>query len=225
MTCSAIMFGSIGTLAETSELQRQAFNAAFAAFDLDWVWEPDTYYRLLERPGGRERIARYAEAAGDVVDPVAVHALKQEVFARLVDHRGLEPRPGVVELISAARQADVPVAFVTTTTRTQVGLILDGLAPHLSREDFAWIGDASSVAWAKPAPDIWHAALAALDVAPDTALAIEDTPESASSAVAAGLEVVGFPGRAAEGRAFPEGVRRVARLTPALLEAQRVAAE
>ncbi|MEC7496587.1 MAG: haloacid dehalogenase, partial [Pseudomonadota bacterium] len=34
----ALIFGSIGVLVETSELQRQAYNAAFAAHRLDWHW-------------------------------------------------------------------------------------------------------------------------------------------------------------------------------------------
>ena len=35
---SAILFGSISTIADTSELQRQAFNQAFKAHGLDWDW-------------------------------------------------------------------------------------------------------------------------------------------------------------------------------------------
>jgi hypothetical protein len=34
---SAILFGSISTLADTSELQRRAFNEAFSAHGLDWT--------------------------------------------------------------------------------------------------------------------------------------------------------------------------------------------
>ena len=37
----AILFGSIGTLVETSELQRTAFNQAFSEAGLDWTWNPD----------------------------------------------------------------------------------------------------------------------------------------------------------------------------------------
>lgn len=218
MTHTAILFGSIGTLAETSELQRRAYNATFAAHDLDWVWEPARYYRMLETPGGRARVARYAQDAGDVVDADAIHETKQQVFAALVDRMGLEPRPGVGTLIDAARQSEIPVAFCTTTTPAQVGLILDGLAPRITRADFAWIGDATRVARAKPAPEVYEAALAALGVAPQGALAIEDTPENAEAALAAGLEVVGFPGRAAQGRAFPKGVMVVDRLGASLLQ-------
>tara|TARA_B110000503_G_scaffold47893_1_gene77939 strand:+ start:1294 stop:1407 length:114 start_codon:yes stop_codon:yes gene_type:complete len=36
MTVKAVFFGSIGTLVETSDLQRRAFNQAFAEAGLDW---------------------------------------------------------------------------------------------------------------------------------------------------------------------------------------------
>ena len=34
----AILFGSIGTIVETSELQRKSFNQAFSEAGLDWNW-------------------------------------------------------------------------------------------------------------------------------------------------------------------------------------------
>ncbi|MDB2407292.1 HAD-IA family hydrolase [Jannaschia sp.] len=226
MTHTALLFGAIGTLAETSELQRRAYNAAFAAHDVDWVWEKARYGRMLTQPGGRARLAAYAADAGDRVDVDAIHDTKQRVFASLVDRTGLEPRAGVIETMDAARQRAIPIAFCTTTTPAEVGLILDGLAPHATRGDFDWIGDRSMVAHAKPSPDIYRAALDALGVAASGALAIEDTPESAEAALAAGLTVVGFPGRAAEGRAFPDGVMVIDRLGAHILtEDLRLAAE
>ncbi|MFT7179418.1 MAG: phosphoglycolate phosphatase-like HAD superfamily hydrolase, partial [Oceanospirillaceae bacterium] len=41
MTTKAILFGSIGTLVETSELQRRAFNQAFSEAGLDWNWSEE----------------------------------------------------------------------------------------------------------------------------------------------------------------------------------------
>jgi beta-phosphoglucomutase-like phosphatase (HAD superfamily) len=43
----AVIFGAIGTIAETSDLQRQAFNAAFKAAGLDWNWNAEVYRDLL----------------------------------------------------------------------------------------------------------------------------------------------------------------------------------
>ena len=43
----AILFGSIGTLIETSDLQREAFNEAFKEAGLDWYWDHEDYTKLL----------------------------------------------------------------------------------------------------------------------------------------------------------------------------------
>ena len=53
----ALFFGSIGVLAETSELQRQAYNTAFKINDLKWHWNVGTYCGLLQESGGQNRLA------------------------------------------------------------------------------------------------------------------------------------------------------------------------
>ena len=42
---AAILFGSISSIASTSELQRQAFNDAFTQHGLSWQWDQDEYPR------------------------------------------------------------------------------------------------------------------------------------------------------------------------------------
>nr|WP_272945758.1 HAD family hydrolase [Pseudooceanicola atlanticus] len=49
----ALIFDVDGTLAETEEAHRAAFNRAFAAQGLDWHWNQATYGRLLAVTGGR----------------------------------------------------------------------------------------------------------------------------------------------------------------------------
>ena len=57
----AILFGSIGTLIETSDLQREAFNQAFKEAGLDWYWDQEDYTKLLKKSGGTKRIEDFAE--------------------------------------------------------------------------------------------------------------------------------------------------------------------
>ncbi len=52
----ALLFDVDGTLAETEELHRRAFNATFAAAGLPWHWSPTRYAELLTVAGGRERL-------------------------------------------------------------------------------------------------------------------------------------------------------------------------
>ena len=57
MSLEALIFDVDGTLADTEEAHRQAFNQAFCAFGLDWNWTPSLYRELLQVTGGKERIA------------------------------------------------------------------------------------------------------------------------------------------------------------------------
>ena len=59
MPLQGLIFDVDGTLAETEEVHRQAFNEAFAAFGLSWKWERPLYKELLQVSGGKERILHY----------------------------------------------------------------------------------------------------------------------------------------------------------------------
>lgn len=54
----ALIFDVDGTLAETEELRRRAFNETFAALGLPWNWTREEYRGPLRTTGGKERIAR-----------------------------------------------------------------------------------------------------------------------------------------------------------------------
>src|SRR5512134_1980259 len=56
---AALIFDLDGTLADTEETHRQAFNAAFIEFALWWDWSPPLYASLLRISGGKERLRHY----------------------------------------------------------------------------------------------------------------------------------------------------------------------
>ena len=59
LSFEALIFDVDGTLAETEETRRQAFNEAFRACGLDWSWSPELYAELLQVIGGKQRIDAY----------------------------------------------------------------------------------------------------------------------------------------------------------------------
>ncbi|MCA1908909.1 MAG: HAD hydrolase-like protein, partial [Magnetospirillum sp.] len=61
MNKQALIFDVDGTLAETEEAHRLAFNQTFAEFGLDWVWDQTLYGKLLKVSGGKERIRAYVQ--------------------------------------------------------------------------------------------------------------------------------------------------------------------
>ncbi|MEM7784897.1 MAG: HAD family hydrolase, partial [Planctomycetota bacterium] len=120
----AILFGSIGVITETSELQRESFNDAFAANGLNWHWEQDEYASMLEQSGGYNRIQRYANQVEAEVNSLALHQSKSKFFQTKLATETLLPRPGVVETILAAKKNGYQVALVTTTSAKNIGELL-----------------------------------------------------------------------------------------------------
>ena len=56
----SILLGSIGVLVESSEIQRRAFNEAFKEFGLNWYWNIANYTKMLQLPGGLNRLVEYS---------------------------------------------------------------------------------------------------------------------------------------------------------------------
>ena len=54
-----LIFDFDGTLAETEEAHRNAFNKAFDSNKLNWYWDQHIYKKLLQIAGGKERIEFY----------------------------------------------------------------------------------------------------------------------------------------------------------------------
>lgn len=194
MKLQALIFDVDGTLAETErDGHRPAFNAAFLELGLAWNWDVALYGELLAVAGGRERIRHYAQThdparvahAGFDALVLALHAAKTRRYLALVDR--LQLRPGVRELIKAARSAGLRLAIATTTTPDNVYALL---ASHLGADALAWfevIAAGDMVARKKPAPDIYQYCLEQLDLPAASCLAVEDSAIGLAAARAAGI--------------------------------------
>ncbi|MGT2427380.1 HAD family hydrolase [Amnibacterium kyonggiense] len=198
----ALLFGSISSVADTSELQRRAFNDAFAQHGLDWTWDRDEYRSRLGKAGGRDRVAAYAKERGQEVDADAVHATKSALFQQLLTIEPVSARPGVVDSIRAAKEAGFKVGLVTTTSRRNVEGLLDALAPTVSRDDFDVVIDREQVSAPKPDAEAYRTALERIGEQATNAVAVEDNPDGAGSARAAGVAVIAFPNENTAGAEF-----------------------
>ena len=205
MTLSAIIFGSIGVLTETSELQRAAFNAAFAEAGLDWHWSASDYTRLVAdgATGGHDRINSHAASKGLAnVDVPTVHRRKSEIFQAMMEAGGIAPNAGVVDLIDEARAAGIAVAMASSTSANNIAAMFAATAPRLTVDMFDFVTCADTVTHGKPSPDVYLAVLERLGVAAEAAIAIEDTRQSAVSPAAAGILTVIVPGAIAQAQDF-----------------------
>jgi HAD superfamily hydrolase (TIGR01509 family) len=199
MIFEAVVFDVDGTLAETEEIHRQAFNEAFAAVGLPWVWDEALYEALLKVTGGKERILHYAARHRpeelDAIRPRVpeIHRVKTERYGALVDAGALGLRPGVARLVAEASAAGLKLAIATTTTRANVAALLGRALPLSGRRLFAVIAAGDEVAAKKPAPDVYALAVERLGLRAEACLAIEDSYNGVASARAAGLSVIATP--------------------------------
>ena len=97
-------------------------------------------------------------------------------------------RPGARELLAAAGRAGLPCALVTASWRTLVDAVLDALP----QGTFSAVVTGDEVARGKPDPEPYATAARALGVDPARCLALEDSPNGLSSALAAGVPTVGI---------------------------------
>ncbi len=195
MPLEALIFDVDGTLAETEEVHRQAFNASFARAGLGWHWDQALYAKLLEVTGGKERIRHYIEAHGGIpaLDLAAVarlHADKTADYTALVASGAVALRPGVLRLLDEARAAGLTLAIATTTSPANVEALLRATIGPDGPARFAVVAAGDCVPAKKPAPDIYRFALAHLKLPPNACIAFEDTPNGLRSARDAGIATV-----------------------------------
>jgi HAD superfamily hydrolase (TIGR01509 family) len=220
MILRALIFDVDGTLADTEEVHRRSFNTAFQRAGLDWAWSRETYRELLKVNGGKERIASHIdslmlrEGARKVLHGriAEIHADKTRIYSGVVAAGRVPLRDGVARLLNEARDAGCQLAIASTTTAANVDALLQATLGPRGLEMFDVIACGDLVGAKKPAPDIYQLALSTLGVAPEEAIAFEDSVNGLHAAVGAGLWTVLTPTYWSEGGDFSEAALVLPRL-------------
>jgi HAD superfamily hydrolase (TIGR01509 family) len=208
-----VCFDLDGTLVDTERLQWQAYRRVLAGYGADV--DLDEYRRhFVVAAGGAEWACRRWTLP---VDAATLRQRKAAVYRELIA-AGAPAMPGARACLERLH-GRWPLAVVTNSTRAEAAVLLGtlDLDPLLdaviAREDHAT---------AKPAPDAYLAAAAALRRPPAECVAVEDTPRGVRAARAAGLRVVAVPSDLTADQDFTDATCRVDgldALTPALLRA------
>ncbi len=201
MSPRALIFDVDGTLADTEELHRRAFNEAFMLHGLDWNWSQELYAQLLRTAGGKERIAAFIDTLElsplrrrQLLEQVpAIHGTKTALYTRLIDNGAAPLRDGVTRLLEEAHRDGVPLAIATTTTFANIEALLTASLGPDALQRFAAIGSAESVPRKKPAPDVYLHVLQALSLPAEDCVAFEDSANGLNAAKAAGVFTVVTP--------------------------------
>ena len=165
---------------------------------LSWKETYESYGVALPMPawlnsiGGVDLFDPYktlVDLVGRPLDVAQVKAQRSQRNDELVKQQTI--RPGVLDYFREARQLGLKTAVASSSPHSWVDTWLAWL--EIS-DCFDWVScrdDVGNVG--KPAPDVYLAALAALDVAADEALTFEDSPNGMAAAQAAGIFCVVVP--------------------------------
>jgi len=192
---AALIFDVDGTLAETEELHRQAFNHAFVRHGLDWHWDRAVYKDLLRVTGGKERIRAYhgrRENASPLSDAdiAELHRVKTAHYAELIETGCCPLRPGVTDLLTAAKARGQRLAIATTTSHGNIDALLSQALGKRWAGDFDAIVAGDDVRDKKPAPDVYLEVLARLKLEASGCVAIEDSANGLIAASRANIPVL-----------------------------------
>jgi HAD superfamily hydrolase (TIGR01509 family) len=210
VTLRALIFDVDGTLADTEELHRRAFNQAFMDHMLGWEWTTARYRQLLAVTGGKERIAQYI-ALLDIDDVErqrlqsrigGLHAAKTAHYVEHIRARQVHLRRGVEQLLADARRMHLRLAIASTTTRPNIEALLSAALGPGANVWFDVISCGDDVTKKKPAPDIYLHALDRLQLPADECAAFEDSAHGVRAARAAGLFTVVTPTEWTRGEDF-----------------------
>ncbi len=178
-----ILFDLDGVLADTERLQWTAYRRVLGEFGVDVGIEEYRVHWIASGQGSEYACQTYRLP----LSPAELKARKQRAYLELVTE--VTPRDGAPAALARLR-ATHRLAVATNSPRAEVDLILGRLDMAallhavVAREDYVR---------AKPAPDAYLAAAAALGLTPAECVVVEDTAVGARAGVAAGMRVIAAP--------------------------------
>ena len=194
MAIKAILFGSIGTIVETSNIQRNCFNLAFKISGLKWHWTKELYQSMLKKSGGEKRVKKFSLEKKTLVNAKKIRNLKTLIFNNFLKKNKLKPRAGVIDVIKYCKKNKIKIGFVTSTTKNNVDAVFISLNKYIKKRDFDYIGHDKIIKNFNNKTDIYLDCLKKLKLSNKNCLAIEDTEISLKYAKKAKLKCIAFPG-------------------------------
>ena len=182
-----ILFDMDGLILDTEKLYARFWMEACHFYGL-----PMTYEQSLKMRAANSRLgeANLHSFFGPGADYRAIRAKRIELMDAFIAQNGVEPKPGIFELLDHLKERSIPAAVCSSSPGERIEKHLGSLGLY---DRFSAICSGYDVPWGKPAPDIYLHGAAALGLPPETCLALEDAPLGIESAFRAGCVPVMVP--------------------------------
>jgi HAD superfamily hydrolase (TIGR01509 family) len=211
MGIQALIFDVDGTVAETADLHRAAFNRAFQEHGLGWHWDRAIYSQLAPVAFSLAKLRLFAMAArqsGQSQTPshaemARICARKSRIYCNLMREGRARLRPGVARLMKEAQHEGLLLGAVSTSTRAETQALLTATLGFHGMGWFSALRTAENASLHKGERSLYRAVLDDFGLQGQRAIAIEDSVSGASGAAACGLGVVVAPSMYTASAHFP----------------------
>jgi HAD superfamily hydrolase (TIGR01509 family) len=184
---AAVVFDMDGTLLDTEPLYREAIFQASAEYGYEMTRELHMAQVGVPNDVAREQ---FFAVFGSEFPFEPYHKRMHQLMAEIEETRGIRLKKGARQLLELLKKRGIPAAVVTSTARLAAfrrlerTQIVDLLTVVVTRTD---------TEKGKPHPEPFLTAAAQLGIAPETCLALEDSPNGVRAAHAAGMKTVMVP--------------------------------
>lgn len=190
MKIQAIVFDLDGVITDTSYLHFIAWKELAESLGIAIDGKFNECLKGVSRMGSLELILQHGGQENDYT-PEEKEVLAAKKNARYVELlQDITPKnvlPGVLAFLEECHKRGIKTALASASKNAP--FILDKL--EISNH-FDYVADAAKVAHSKPAPDIFLAAAAGLDIASEYCIGVEDAAAGIQAIHAAGMKAVGI---------------------------------
>ena len=204
-----VLFDMDGVILDTEKLYTRFWQEAAQALGYPMTRAQALGMRSLNRQAGADKLMSYF---GPDISYACVRNKRIALMDDFVKIHGVEPKPGIRELMAFLRQQGIPAAI---TTSSPLERVREYLIPLGLFDLFDTVITGYDVAKGKPEPDIYLSGAEALDLPPESCLALEDSAAGILSAYRAGCKAVMVPDQDAPDR---ESLGRIYALADSLTD-------
>ncbi len=200
-----------GTILETEDYHRLAYNALFEELDIKKSWSKQDYVARLQTMGGNKfrEVFEWMKLPEDeyLETKTKLYQRKTELYVELItrdlENGTLGLRPGIPRFFNEIMAAGVPISIATACVGWAAEKVVEAALGKQFFQSLAGFCGGESTAKHKPAPDIYLLAAEKSSVPTLACAVLEDTAHGMSAAKDAGMVCVVTPSEFAKNHQFP----------------------
>jgi HAD superfamily hydrolase (TIGR01509 family) len=204
-----------GTIVETEDYHRLAYNALFKELGLSQNWSKQDYMDRLQTMGGnkfREVFSWLGLSEEEYEETkTKLYHQKTKLYAELItaDLKSgqLGLRPGIRRLFTEAQDAGIPIAIATACVGWAAEQVIEAGLGKEFLESLTVLCGGESTERKKPHPDVYLLVAHKTGIDPSACVVLEDTRHGMLAAKSAGMSCLVTPSEFAQDHDFTEADR------------------